>query len=59
MDPIGVCPHVQPFDPGGQSIAVQSAGVVHDFGPIIMPPSMGGIPPSSGGGGLLAFGVPR
>lgn len=44
--PMGVCPHVQPFDPGGQSVNMQSAGVMHDFGPIIIPPSPGGGPPS-------------
>ena len=43
--PIGVCPQVQPFEPGGQSAAVQSAWLAQALGPI-MPPSPIGIPPS-------------
>lgn len=56
--PMGVCPHVQPIEPGGQSAIAQSAGVVHAFGPIIIPPSMGG-PPSPGICIPPPFGVPR
>jgi hypothetical protein len=50
--PMGVLLQAQPLLAGGQAF-VQSAFVVHDFGPIIIiPPSGGGgsIPPSGGGG---------